>query len=239
MAVELAKLSLWLHSFTVGAPLSFLDHHLRWGNSLIGSDVRTVEAAARREACQQGGRIPSAGQKAAATFVRKCLARCNSASFKGRSPSCSTLTATDYRGGRPRRRHSGRRASECRRVRRHAGQALTPYKQVLDLWVSRILRQRGAAHELLDACTARRMPWPRLRARQLAETYQAQSNGPRRCGPRGASSTGTWSSRGLRGPGAARLGGKSGVRCGDWESAVWRFDWIPAQQRIWVLSIGT
>jgi very-short-patch-repair endonuclease len=38
MAVELAKLSLWLHSFTVGAPLSFLDHHLRWGNSLIGID---------------------------------------------------------------------------------------------------------------------------------------------------------------------------------------------------------
>ncbi len=38
LAVELAKLSLWLHSFTIGAPLSFLDHHLRWGNSLIGSD---------------------------------------------------------------------------------------------------------------------------------------------------------------------------------------------------------
>ncbi len=37
MAVELAKLSLWLHSFTVGAPLSFLDHHLKTGNSLIGS----------------------------------------------------------------------------------------------------------------------------------------------------------------------------------------------------------
>jgi len=36
MAVELAKVSLWLHSFTVGAPLSFLDHHLRRGNSLIG-----------------------------------------------------------------------------------------------------------------------------------------------------------------------------------------------------------
>jgi hypothetical protein len=36
MAVELAKVSLWLHSFTVGAPLSFLDHHLRRGDSLIG-----------------------------------------------------------------------------------------------------------------------------------------------------------------------------------------------------------
>lgn len=43
MAVELAKLSLWLHSFTVGAPLSFLDHHLRCGDSLFGEFVRPVE----------------------------------------------------------------------------------------------------------------------------------------------------------------------------------------------------
>jgi hypothetical protein len=43
MAVELAKLSLWLHSFTVGAPLSFLDHHLRTGDSLFGEFVSPVE----------------------------------------------------------------------------------------------------------------------------------------------------------------------------------------------------
>lgn len=43
MAVELAKLSLWLDSFTLGAPLSFLDHHLKCGNSLIGIlDISTV-----------------------------------------------------------------------------------------------------------------------------------------------------------------------------------------------------
>jgi hypothetical protein len=36
MAVELAKVSLWLHTFTVGAPLSFIDHHLRTGDSLFG-----------------------------------------------------------------------------------------------------------------------------------------------------------------------------------------------------------
>ena len=41
MAVELAKVALWLHTFTVGAPLSFLDHHLRCGDSLFGSWVRT------------------------------------------------------------------------------------------------------------------------------------------------------------------------------------------------------
>ena len=39
LTVELAKVSLWLHSFTVGAPLSFLDHHLRYGDSLVGLRV--------------------------------------------------------------------------------------------------------------------------------------------------------------------------------------------------------
>ena len=42
LTVELAKVSLWLHSFTVGAPLSFLDHHLRHGDSLVG--MRVLEA---------------------------------------------------------------------------------------------------------------------------------------------------------------------------------------------------
>jgi hypothetical protein len=42
MAVELAKVALWLHSFTVGAPLSFLDHHLICGNALFGERVRPV-----------------------------------------------------------------------------------------------------------------------------------------------------------------------------------------------------
>jgi hypothetical protein len=44
MAVELAKVSVWLDSFTVGAPLSFLDHHLRCGNSLIGSTIEEVKS---------------------------------------------------------------------------------------------------------------------------------------------------------------------------------------------------
>lgn len=42
MAVELAKVALWLHTFTVGAPLSFLDHHLRCGNSLFGFWIRAL-----------------------------------------------------------------------------------------------------------------------------------------------------------------------------------------------------
>jgi hypothetical protein len=43
MAVELAKTALWLHTFTVGAPLSFLDHHLRVGDSLHGEQLPQVQ----------------------------------------------------------------------------------------------------------------------------------------------------------------------------------------------------
>ena len=39
MAVELAKVSLWLHTVAKGEPLSFLDHHIRCGNSLIGANI--------------------------------------------------------------------------------------------------------------------------------------------------------------------------------------------------------
>ena len=43
MAVELAKTALWLHTFTVGAPLSFLDHHLKLGDSLHGERLPEVQ----------------------------------------------------------------------------------------------------------------------------------------------------------------------------------------------------
>ena len=39
MTVELAKVALWLHTVAKGAPLSFLDHHIRCGNSLIGANI--------------------------------------------------------------------------------------------------------------------------------------------------------------------------------------------------------
>jgi len=42
MAVELAKLSLWLTTMAANKPLSFLDHHLRCGNSLIGAELERL-----------------------------------------------------------------------------------------------------------------------------------------------------------------------------------------------------
>ncbi len=43
MALELAKISLWLEAIEPGRPLSFLDHHLVEGNALLGTTAALVE----------------------------------------------------------------------------------------------------------------------------------------------------------------------------------------------------
>ena len=49
MAVELAKLGLWLEAFVPGLPVSYLDHNLKQGNSLIGVVGDEVQRALRPE----------------------------------------------------------------------------------------------------------------------------------------------------------------------------------------------
>jgi hypothetical protein len=62
LAVELAKLSLWLHTVSRDKPLNFLDHHLRCGNSLIGAWVRDL------------GILPELGKKGKAPVAGTTLA---------------------------------------------------------------------------------------------------------------------------------------------------------------------
>ncbi len=53
MAVQLARLSLWLATLSGDRPLTFLDHHLRTGNSLVGasiSDVTNMTSGGRQRA---------------------------------------------------------------------------------------------------------------------------------------------------------------------------------------------
>ncbi|MBP1469018.1 hypothetical protein EYB53_025135 [Candidatus Chloroploca sp. M-50] len=42
LAVDLCKLSLWIEGHAAGLPLSFLDHHIRHGNSLVGATRELV-----------------------------------------------------------------------------------------------------------------------------------------------------------------------------------------------------
>jgi len=43
MAVELCKVSLWINAAVEDAPLNFLDHHIRWGNSLVGASPELIK----------------------------------------------------------------------------------------------------------------------------------------------------------------------------------------------------
>ncbi len=50
MAVELCKVTLWLEALEPGKPLSFLDHHIRCGNSLLGATPDLISAGLPDEA---------------------------------------------------------------------------------------------------------------------------------------------------------------------------------------------
>jgi hypothetical protein len=110
MAVELAKVSLWLDCFTLGAPLSFLDHHMKHGNSLIGS--RIDEA---RTAIEQG-----------------------QLSFFGSNLWAGALLATESMIEIGRLSDVTEEQVRESKLRYHAAtDALAPFKRILDVYVSR------------------------------------------------------------------------------------------------------
>jgi hypothetical protein len=133
MAVELAKVSLWLHSFTVGAPLSFLDHHLRCGNSLIGTTAKEAEANMREEASGQLNLLtgPFVGLLKAAEIMR----------------GVSILSDATFA-----------EVEESERLFRAFDQAAQPYKRLLDIYVAQYFGVKQAKSFLqrfgTDAITA-------------------------------------------------------------------------------------
>ena len=119
MAVELAKVSLWLDCFTLGAPLSFLDHHLRCGNSLIGTNVKTVEESIR---ITKEGQLslyagPFAGLLDLTSLMVEVVER-------------SDATVSDVHS-------SAEQFGQFRKM-------LEPYKEVLDLWTSQYFENKRA-----------------------------------------------------------------------------------------------
>jgi len=67
MSVELCKLGLWLEAVEPGKPLTFLDHHIKCGNSLLGATPLAIKDGIPDEAYK-----PIAGDtKEAATWMKK------------------------------------------------------------------------------------------------------------------------------------------------------------------------
>jgi hypothetical protein len=106
MAVELAKVSLWLHCFTLGAPLSFLDHHMRCGNSLIGVSVQEVQDELRQ------------GSLFGTWFAGMMLAT----EWMGHVGELSDVTTAQV--------------DESKNEYRKASEALAPFKRILDVYAS-------------------------------------------------------------------------------------------------------
>lgn len=67
MAVELCKVSLWMESTVPGRPLSFLDHRIVCGNSLLGATPRLLAAGVPDEAFK----AITGDDKAVVTALRK------------------------------------------------------------------------------------------------------------------------------------------------------------------------
>jgi hypothetical protein len=79
MSVELCKLGLWLEAMEPGRPLTFLDHHIKCGNSLLGSTPQAIKDGIPDDAYK-----PIAGDtKVAATWMKKLnqTARAGQGSF--------------------------------------------------------------------------------------------------------------------------------------------------------------
>lgn len=55
MAVELAQVALWINAASAGYPLSFLDHRVKHGNSLVGAPLNFVQLGIHPDAYRGRG----------------------------------------------------------------------------------------------------------------------------------------------------------------------------------------
>ena len=97
MAVQLARLSLWLTTLAGDRPLSFLDHRLQVGNSLLGAWLSALVARRRRSRHgDQRPRRPALRRIA----IQRCVARSAAGALLAR------VDAQRHRGAGPRRRNA-------------------------------------------------------------------------------------------------------------------------------------
>jgi hypothetical protein len=118
MAVQLARLSLWLASLAGDQPLAFLDHHLIAGDSLIGASF--ADLARRPDVSRQGGpdrTLPLFGSDPASAFASNVLPeRFRIATDSGETPAAV--------------REKERRLAALSAP----GTALAQWKRAADLW---------------------------------------------------------------------------------------------------------
>jgi hypothetical protein len=119
MAVQLARLSIWLTTLAADRPLSFLDHHLRTGDSLIGASIADIarQPPGVKASRSRPGRLPLFEPDDLAAMLQDVvLARCRLALEP--DESAAVVQAKE----------------RSLHLLASAGSALARWKTVADLW---------------------------------------------------------------------------------------------------------
>ena len=142
LAVELAKLSLWLATVAADRPLSFLDHHLRCGDSLIGARVEDLGGVPpvmlNKKILRERETRYNAGVRQANLFETRLVEKLPV--VMGRILEITEVESKDY---------------DTVRAKEAADQAVqqlkAPFKAVADLWVSAYFGNKFIAGEYDEA----------------------------------------------------------------------------------------
>jgi len=135
LAVELAKLSMWLTTLAKGKPLSFLDHHIRVGNSLVGTSLSEIDdsAVSIEEEKKRRKKRAKAEKKAAEAAAAGQLSMFSDADFtEGVSFAVAQMAAIE-----------NTRAEDVKDVKRQEQlyadltQRLSAWEQAADVWTAR------------------------------------------------------------------------------------------------------
>lgn len=75
-AVELCKVVLWIEGYCAGKPLSFLDHHIRCGNSVVGvTDLNVLLEELPKDAFRFS--VPDDNPEATLKYLKDLVKKCN------------------------------------------------------------------------------------------------------------------------------------------------------------------
>ena len=86
MAVQLARLSLWLATLAADRPLTFLDHHLQVGDSLLGAWIASLRQAPNPRRRRRADDRPCCRCSTTPAFARRSSTRCPCAFRSSRFP---------------------------------------------------------------------------------------------------------------------------------------------------------
>lgn len=145
LAVDLAKLSLWLSTVSLDKPLNFLDHHLRCGNSLLGARLEDI------------GLLPDVGKRKRLTAVTTLAGHQFKSAIASAVSTFHRITEEPSDSVEDIHRKEG--AYETARY------ALSRIKSIADVWMSvyfgNEVKNKDAYERLLSLAEQDGTEWPR------------------------------------------------------------------------------